>query len=141
MKWTRRGVRPWSAGDQTPDPSGHNWTEQEQQVTPQQNNFVNTHSTSLACGVYTVLSSLYAVREWSVDFVEQSHISNARNWMAAVCHEMKETVSLERCKCGESYEQCGRPAPPCSKCEKTHARKASAGETGTEQGGGQASQV
>ena len=27
------------------------------------------------------------------------------------------------------------PAPPCSKCEKTHVRKASSGETGTEQGG------
>jgi len=134
-KWKRRGVCPWSTGDQTPDPSGHNWTEQEQPDTPQQNNFVNTYATSLACGVRTVLSSLYAVREWSVDFVEQSHISNARNWMAAVCHEIKETVSLERCKCGESYEQWGRrPAPPCSKCEKTHVRKASAGETCAEQG-------
>jgi len=102
-KWKQRGVCPWSAGDQTPDPSGHNWTEQERPVTPQQNNFVNTYATSLACGVYTVLSSLYAVREWSVDFVEQSHISNARNWMAFVCHDIKETVSLERCKCGESY--------------------------------------
>ena len=79
---------------------------------------------------------MYAVREWSIDFVEQSHINNARNWMAAVCHEIKETVSLERCKCGERYEQWGRwPAPPCSKCEKIHVRKASSGETGTEQGG------
>ena len=76
---------------------------------------------------------MYAVREWSIDFVEQSHINNARNWMAAVCHEIKETVSLERCKCGERYEQWGRrPAPPCSKCAKNHVRK---GETGTEQGG------
>ena len=57
-------------------------------------------------------------------------------WMAAVCHEIKETVSLERCKCGERYEQWGRrPAPPCSKCEKIHVRKASSGKTGTEQGG------
>jgi len=56
--------------------------------------------------------------------------------MAAVCQEIKETVSLEQCKCGERYEQWGRrPAPPCSKCEKTHVRKASSGETGTEQGG------
>jgi len=37
--------------------------------------------------------------------------------MAAVCHEIK----LERCKCGEHYEQWGRrPAPPCSKCENPH---------------------
>ena len=73
-----------------------------------------------------------AVREWSIDFVEQSHINNARNWMTAVCHEIKET---EQCKCGEHYEQWGRrPAPPCSKCHGTevHARKASPGETGIE---------
>ena len=38
---------------------------------------------------------MFAVREWSIDFVEQSHINNARNWMAAVCHEIKETVSLD----------------------------------------------
>jgi len=56
--------------------------------------------------------------------------------MAAVCHEIKQTVSLERCKCGERYEQWGRrSAPPCSKCEKIHVRKASSGETGTKQGG------
>ena len=62
-------------------------------MTPQQNNFVNTYAASLACGIYTVLSSMYAVREWSIDFVEQFHINNARNWMAAVCHEINETVS------------------------------------------------
>ena len=33
-----------------------------------------------------------SLREWSIDFVEQSHINNARNWMAAVCHEIKETA-------------------------------------------------
>ena len=94
---------PWPAGDQSSDPSCQNWTEQEHPVTPQQNNFENAYATRLACGIYTVLSSMYAVREWSIDFVEQSHINNARNWMAAVCHEIKETVSLERCKCGERY--------------------------------------
>jgi len=55
--------------------------------------------------------------------------------MTAVCHEIKET---ERCKCGEHYEQWGRrPAPPCFKCHGTevHAKKASPGETGIEQGG------
>jgi len=55
--------------------------------------------------------------------------------VAAVCLEIKGTVSLERCKCGERYEQWGkRPAPPCFKCEKIHVRKASSGETGTDQG-------
>jgi len=57
--------------------------------------------------------------------------------MAAVCHEIKETVSLERCKCGKCYEQWNRRvAPSCSKCAKTHVRKASPGKTGTEQPGG-----
>jgi len=74
-------------------------------VTPQENNFKNAFATRLACGIYAVLSSMYAVREWSIDFIEQSHINNVRNWMAAVYHEIKETVSLERCKCGEYYEQ------------------------------------
>jgi len=137
-KWKRRDVCPWPAGDQFSDPSCQNWTEREQSVTPQQNDFKNAYAARLACGIYVVLSSMYAVREWSIDFVEQSHINNARNWMAAVCHEIKarETVSLERCKCGERYEQWGRqPAPPCSKCEKIHVRKASSGETGTGQGG------
>jgi len=83
-----------------------------------------------------------AVREWSIDFVDQSHFNNARNWMAAVCHEIKETVSLERCKCGEHYKQWGRrPATPCTKCEKIHVRKASSGETGTEQGGSEGKQA
>jgi len=82
---------------------------------------------------------MYAVREWPIDFVEQSHINNARNWMAAVCHEIKETVSLYH---GERCEQWGRrPAPPCSKCEKIHVRKASPGETGTEQGGSEGKQA
>jgi len=135
-KWKRRGVCPWPARDQFSDPSYQKWTEREQSVTPQQNNFKNAYTTRLACGIYAVLSSTYMVREWSIDFVEQSHINKARNWMAAVCHEIKETVSLERCKCGGRYEQWGRrPAPPCLKCEKIHVRKASSGETGTEQGG------
>jgi len=86
---------------------------------PQQNNFENAYAARLAYGLYTVLSSMHAVREWSIDFIENSHINNARNWMAAVCHEIKETVSLERCKCGDRYEQWGRrPSPSCSKCAK-----------------------
>jgi len=134
-KWKWKGVSPWPAGDQLSDPSCQNWTEREQSVTPQLNNFTDAYATRLACGIYAVLSSMYAVRELPIDFVEQSHINYARNCMAAVCHKIKEKVSLERCKCGERYEQWGRrPAPPCSKCEKIHVRKASPGETGTGQG-------
>ena len=62
---------------------------------------------SLACGVYTVLSSLYAVRNWKIDSVQQAHIKNARNWLAAVGHAIKEVVGLHSCGCGESYEQWG----------------------------------
>jgi len=94
------------------------------------------------CMLYTVLSSMYAVREWSIDLVEQSHINNARNWMAAVCHEIKETVSLQWCKCGEQYEQWGkRPSPPCYQCAKINVRKALLGETGTEQRGSKGKQA
>ena len=80
--------------------------------------------TRLACGIYTVLSALYAVRNWKIDFVQQAHIRQARNWMAAIGHAIKEVVSLHRCGCGKSYEQWGdRPTPPCPTCEKTRLRR------------------
>jgi len=56
--------------------------------------------------------------------------------MVAVCHEIQERVSLVWCRCGKRYKQWGRrPALPCCKCAEIHARKASPGETGTEEGG------
>jgi len=61
-RWKRRGISPGLACDQPTNPPGQYWTELEQPGTPQQNNFVNAKKTSLACGIYTVLSSLYAVR-------------------------------------------------------------------------------
>jgi len=120
MRWKQRGICPGSAGEQDTDPSCQNWTEREQPGTPQQNNFVHTYATSLACGVYMVLSTIYAVRDWKIDFDEQAHINNVRNWMAAAC----EIVSLNQCGCGKSYEQWGRrPAPPCATCEKPGIRR------------------
>jgi len=81
--------------------------------------FTNTTETRLACGICTVLSSLYAVRNWKIDFVQQTHIRQARNWMAAIGHAVHEVVSLHRCRCGQSYEQWGnRPTPPCPTREK-----------------------
>ena len=75
----------------------------------------------LACGIYTVLSALCAVRNWKIDFVLQAHISQARNWMAAIGHAINEVVSLHRCRCGRNYEQWkDQPTPPCPTCEKTH---------------------
>jgi len=73
----------------------------EQTGTPQQNNFAKTKETRLACGIYTVLSTLYAVRDWKFNFTQQVHIKNAKNWMAAVGHAIKETVSLHQCECGK----------------------------------------
>jgi len=117
--------------DQSSNPARQNRTEQEQLVTPQQNIFEKAD----ACGIYTVLSSMHAIREWSIDFVEQSHINNAWNWMAVVRHEIKETVSLERCECGMRYEPWGRrPVTRCSEFARIHVKKTSPGETGPEQG-------
>jgi len=133
MRWKRRGINPGPACDQPTDPPGQYWTELEQPETPQQNNFANARETSLACGIYTVLSSLYAVRNWKIDFTQQVHIKNARNWMAAAGHAIKEVVSLHRCECGENYEQWGcRPTPPCITCENTCFRKTAPDEKGTE---------
>ena len=63
------------------DHPGYSFVAQVGSRLAQQNNFKNAYANRLACGIYTVLSSMYAVREWSIDFVEQSHINNARNWM------------------------------------------------------------
>jgi hypothetical protein len=128
-RWNRRGISPELAGIQSTDPPGQNWTELEQPGTPQQNNFTNTKETRLACGIYTVLSALYAVRNWKIDFVQQAHIRQARNWMAAIGHAINEVVSLHRCGCGQSYEQWGdRPTPPCPTCEKTRLGKTGPGK-------------
>jgi len=73
------------------------------------------------------------VRNWKIDFTQQAHIKNARNWMAAAGHAIKEVVSLHWCECGENYEQWGsRPTPPCPTCEKTRLRKTAPDEKGSE---------
>ena len=96
-RWKRRGIGPGQAGDQPADPPGQNWTEAEQTGTPQQIFFAKTKETRLACGIYIVLSTLYAVRNWKIDFTQQAHIKNARNWLAAEGHAIKEIVSLHQC--------------------------------------------
>jgi len=58
------------------------------------------------------LKSLYAVRNWKIDFTQQAHIKNARNWLAAAGHAIKEIVSLHQCECGEKYEQWGQSTTP-----------------------------
>ena len=119
MIWVRRGIRPELVGIQPADQQGLKWTMLEQTETPQQNNFTNTTETRLACGIYAVLSALYAVRNWKIDFLQQIHISQARNWMAATGPAINKTVSLHRCNCGRQYEQWfDQPTPPCPDCEK-----------------------
>jgi len=111
----RRGISPELAENRPHDPPVQPWTDIKQPGTPQQDNFTNTTETRLACGIHTALRSLYAVRNWKIDFVQQT----ARHWMAAIGHAIHEVVSLHRCKCGQSYEQWGnRPTPPCPTCEK-----------------------
>jgi len=61
-RWKQRGIGPGQAYDHHTDPPEQNWTEVEQTGTSQQNNFAKTKETRLACGIYTVLSTLYAVR-------------------------------------------------------------------------------
>jgi len=99
-RWDRRGIRPDMAGPQFADHQGLKLTMREQPGTPQQNNFTNTTETRLACGIYTVLSALYAVRNWEIDFLHQTHISQARNWMVAIGLAINKIVSLHRCNCG-----------------------------------------
>ena len=118
--WIQRGISPATEGSRLHDPLVQPWTYIEQPGTPQQNNFNNTKETRLACGIYTVLSALYAIRSWNIDFVLQSHIRQARHWMAAIAHAIHEVVSLHRCSCGLSYEQwANQPTPPCLKCGGT----------------------
>jgi len=117
-RWARRGIRPERVGPQSADQQGSKWTMIEQTGTPQQNNFTNTTETRLACGIYTVLSALYAVRNWEMDFLQQTHIRQARNWMVAIGLAIKNIVSLHRCNCGRQYEQWyDQPTPPCPDCK------------------------
>jgi len=128
-RWIWRGISPELVGNRPQDPPVQPWTYIEQQGTPQQDNFTNTTETRLACGIYTVLSSLYAVRNWETDFVQQTHIRQARNWMAAIGHAIHEVVSLHRCRCRQSYEQWGnQPTPPCPTCEKIRLKNTGPGK-------------
>jgi len=124
MGWVRRGIRPELVGTLPEDQQGSKWTRLEQTETPQQNNFNNTTETRLACGIYTVLSALYAVRNWKIDFLQQTHIRQARNWMVAIGLAINKIVSLHRCNCGRQYEQWyDQPTPPCPDCDKTRSSK------------------
>ena len=64
--WIRRGISPENDGSRPTDPLIQPWTYIEQPGTPQQDNLTNTTETRLACGIYTVLSFLYAVRNWEL---------------------------------------------------------------------------
>jgi len=59
----QRDVCPWQAVKLSSSPSCQNWTKREEPVTPQKNKFDNTYAIRLACGMYTVMSSMHAVRD------------------------------------------------------------------------------
>jgi len=82
---------------------------------PQQDSFYNNCQTALACGHYSVLSSMYAVTNWKLDFEQQEHIAGARRWMATVCQVAGEAVNLEFCGIfKDTYTNWKhRPRPQC----------------------------
>jgi len=84
---------------------------------PQQDSFHNHFQTALACGHYSVLSSMYAVRNLKLDFDQQEHIAGAQRWMATVGQVVGEAVILEFCGiCKDSYtkwKHCSRPQCDC----------------------------
>jgi len=132
-EWIRRGIRSERIEPQSADQPESKWTMLEQTGTPQQNNFTNNTETRLACGIYTVLSALYAVRNWEMDFLQQIHIRQARNWMVAIGLATTSVVTLYRCNCGRQHEQWqDQPTPSCPDCttgpSKTSNKKRASGE-------------
>jgi len=77
-KWKRPGICLWQE-DTFLDTSQQNWRGRSQpSQIPQQDSFYDHFQTALACGHYSVLSSMYAVRNWKSDFGQQEHIAGAR---------------------------------------------------------------
>jgi len=55
-----------------------------------ENDFENAYAARLACSIYKVLRLMYAVGEWSFDFVKQCHTNNARTWMQYATKSRKQ---------------------------------------------------
>jgi len=67
-KWKRQGICLWQEHVFL-DTSRQNWMGRNQpSQMPQQDSFHNNFQTALACGHYSVLSSMYAVRNWKLYF-------------------------------------------------------------------------
>jgi len=91
-KWKHQGICLWQE-DIFLDTSRQNWRGRSQPSQMlQQDSFHNNFQTALACGHYSVLSSMYAVRYWKLDFDQQEHIAGARRWMATVGQVAGEAV-------------------------------------------------
>ena len=61
--------------------------------------------------------ALYAVRNWKMDFLQQIHIRQARNWMVAIGLATTSVVTLHLCNCGRQYEQWqDQSTPSCPDC-------------------------
>jgi len=103
-KWKRQGICLWQE-DFFLDTSRQNWMGRSQpSQMPQQDSFHNNLQTALACGHYLVLSSMYAVRNFKLDFDQQEHIAGAQQLMSPLVQLAGEAVSLEFCGiCKDSY--------------------------------------
>jgi len=114
-KWKRQGICLWQE-DFFLDTSLQNWMGRSQlSQMPPQESFHNNFQTALACGHYSVLSSIYADRNWKLDFDQREHIAGARRWMATVGQVAGEAAILEFCGiCTDSYTKwTHRPRPQC----------------------------
>jgi len=77
-KLKRQGICLWQE-DFFMDTSRQNWIGRSQpSQMPQQDSFHNNFQTALACGHYSIVSSMYAVRNWKLDFDQQDHIAGAK---------------------------------------------------------------
>jgi len=71
-KWKRQEMCLWQEHFFL-DTSRQNWMGRSQpSQMPQQDSFRNNFQTGLACGQYSVLSSMYAVRNWKLDLTNRS---------------------------------------------------------------------
>jgi len=110
-KWKRHGIYFWQE-DLFLDTLRQNWRGPSQPgQMPQQDSFQTSFQTALACGHHSALSSMYAVRNWNLDFDQQEHFSACLSMVQVA----REAVSLEFCGVyKDSYTKWKyRPRPQC----------------------------
>ena len=69
-----------------------------------QDSYHNNFQTALRCGHYSMLTSIYAGKNWKLDFDQQEHIAGARRSISTLVQMAGEAVCLEFCGvCKDSY--------------------------------------